>query len=73
VEELPQVQGGSRVKLSMIAFWTRDSIPPLLETIATFLMLVKLYKGLVVCPRQLTLEMFKGLHNPMRKGNTTCS
>jgi hypothetical protein len=37
------------------------------ETVACFLMLVELYKGLAVCPRQLTLEVFKGPINPRRK------
>jgi hypothetical protein len=30
------------------------------ESVAGFLMLMELCKGLAVCPRQLTLEVFKG-------------
>jgi hypothetical protein len=45
---------------------------PWSKTIAGFLILVELCKGLVVYPRQLTLEVFKGPYNPGQKGNTTC-
>jgi hypothetical protein len=42
---------------------------PFPETIADFLILVELCKGLVVNPCLLTLVVFKGLRNPGQKGD----
>jgi hypothetical protein len=44
------VQGGSRVDRAAMAFRTRDSYIALPETVAGFLKLVELCKGLVVDP-----------------------
>jgi hypothetical protein len=47
-----------------MAFWTRDSYIALPRTVAGFLKLVELCKGLVVDPKPFTSEVSKGLANP---------
>ena len=43
-----------------------------LETVAGFLKLVELCKGLVVDPKSFTLVVSKGLANSVDTGYTTC-
>jgi hypothetical protein len=52
----------------------RREIPALLflETVAGFLKLVELCKGLVVDSKPFTLVVSKGLANPVDMGYTTC-
>jgi hypothetical protein len=46
-----------------------QGICPLLpETVVGFFILVELCKGLIVYPRQLTLEVFKDSYNPGQNG-----
>jgi hypothetical protein len=47
-------------------------MPPHLEFVARFLMVVELCKDLIVKPCELTLELFKGPYNPRQKGIMTC-
>ena len=58
------MQGGSRVDFDAMA--VRWRIPALLflETVAGFLKLVELCKGLVVDPEPFTSAVSKGLANP---------
>jgi hypothetical protein len=43
-----------------------------LETVASFLKLVELCKGLVVLPCLASFVEVYGIHDPWQKGNMTC-
>jgi hypothetical protein len=47
-------------------------ILPFSETVAAFLKLVELCKGLVVLPCLTSSVEVYGIHDPMTDGNTTC-
>jgi hypothetical protein len=79
---LPERGKGSRgvgryrevLELILLRWLFRRGIPMLcsLETVADFLKLVELSKGLVVLPCIASLVEVYGIHDPWHMGNTTC-
>jgi hypothetical protein len=60
--------GGSRVDFAAMAFQTGDSYVVLPRTVAGFLKLVELCKGLVVLPCLASLVEVYGIHDPLADG-----